>query len=306
MLLEVIVKELEEIKMLAKQGLEFELLDNPNYCFFVPAAKLGRYITHPGFPSYYDPDFPTYNANLISEHLIAGEGVKYFHDDNLANSENTGNLSGYYNSVPRFLENSAFNQMYTIRTIIALGPGCAESHTPITYYDYFSKPHATYHYTPRSELNKPECSKWYEINSQAIPETEHSQLSTFQLDITRADNAKKQLTVHKIHIEDNNIITFTPSSIKKLKAIYLDNKQHKQHIFIHCAAGIGRTGYLIFALLLFDHFEEIFLASKEIKEIAAKIKSTLLQIRKHRHLIQAAIQFDGAIDLAIQLYTHRS
>ncbi len=81
---------------------------------------------------------------------------------------------------------------------------------------------------------------------------------------------------------------------------------HSELMLIHCAAGIGRTGFTVFLGFLLDEAETIFDIKLTAEESARKIISILRDIRQMRPLLVVTPdQFDEAINTAKKIYIMR-
>jgi protein tyrosine phosphatase len=242
-----------------------------------------------------DEFFQKYDAHRITgTHFIAGEGPS---ESEMAN----------------FIKHTAFNEKISIQRIIAIGDCLSTS--AMDYQDFFDycsgdvKGEAEYKFDSYSLKIKRESGNVIKAlaSSQIMPRgIVQSTLSI--TDEKNAESGNKVLKVTIIPIEDMRSLNLDTTNdlhaAEKRKEILWDLFQasKNENIFIHCQAGLGRTGHLILTFAILQEYDEIF-ANKQPELIAKKIHEVLNRIREKRPaLVFNQDQFTTAIRNAKTLH----
>lgn len=225
---------------------------------------------------FYDPLFPTYNANSIPDSPFAvAEGP----------NEIALNHPIAPGCIARFFENTLFNQAFPIKSILAIGhPGAHEKRGDFT--PYFSE--GTHRFIQNTSAE-------YIVQSQA----HESLINTYTLSVTNPKG--KQQTAHVIWLPlaDLQPLPTHPTTIKTLTHAYQVSLQ--ENLLIHCAAGVGRTGAALLSFIILNQRSSIF-KNPELESVAPNIRRELMAIRSVRPaFITTKNQLKSAIKCAIYI-----
>ncbi len=245
-----------------------------------PQSRWERPALHraTGNKQIYDPLFPTYNANRISgSNYIAAEGPN---DIGLDGQPICGCMA-------RFLENTVFNETYPVQLILAIGQsGNATIRGDFTHY--FA---AGSHVFPVAE--RPLS---YRVESNLI----NNRLNAYALRVEHPNGNRKNIQVLWLPVRDLQPIPNHTQALAILAYIY--RRACYEPVLIHCAAGVGRTGVVVFIFKILDHYEAIF-AKNDAKNIAGQLRDLLTTIRQTRPaFITTKKQLESAVQCAIDIY----
>lgn len=246
-----------------------------------------------------DTDFPSYNACRISgSSFIAAKGPQ--------NALQVDDL----------LVNTIFNTKQPVEQIVILIDRLGDSKTTdgTGCEDYFLNP-KKFDRANVMSIKQYESGPIikYKIGAKICCIDENSQLAhpIIRSDLTVSHYVKgleeeKILKVVVIGVLDGWPIDLNVENGNKLKDLFwrLAEKSREKNILVHCAAGIGRTGHLIFTLELLKNYEKIFI-SQNPAIISDEIFKVLNRIRVNcPALVLSAYQFTYAIENAHHTYQY--
>lgn len=222
-----------------------------------------------------------YDANQIpGSHLIAGAGPRTW-----------GMMRG-------FIRDIAFNPKLPIRNIVALGHCAArEPETFCDFYNYCLAPGVEYYGDYRVEAalvsGNVHTSPY---SNQIFPEK--AVTTTLKIsDVVQGQSREVSVTVISQH--DNLPITLDDELREKIWQLHLLSLH--EPVFVHCAAGVGRTGHFILMLEILKNYDDIF---SDIHQAATKIHQLLVNMRDVRPgLVITRDQYIGAIRNAVSIHT---
>lgn len=283
--IEFIQKNIKSILQYAMQNVPFD----DDKSLSPPAAVKMRAANKPlqsnsinttTFLQFSDEVFSGYNANRIEKTkfgvtpFVAGQGP---HD---------------HQQVASLFQQTLFNPACRVDTILALVSSMHPVKAEVGVYDcvdYFSPGRRQYgEYTVKSVLKSDNC---------------------YELTVINAQNDSRMLNVYCLPAIDGRWFDFKAMAnddwikgfLLKTNA-KISQADFEENIFVHCHAGVGRTGHIIATMLLLRHFEEIF-AGEDPQAIGEQIKSLVQDIRKYRPcLMQWPEQMEYAIRNAVDLY----
>lgn len=196
-------------------------------------AGLQRYYQ---LTSYIDIRVPNYNANdLYAGKIWIGEGPYY---------------SQRYKNTKGFLKDIALNQEVHFQHVLALGP--VADNEKVNFINYMQDGISYSH---------------YKLTSTAV-NVENPELHCYQLDVRKRKSSKAN-TLSLTHLplmEDMKTLDLKPSIVGRLLGLADAVFNHDQVLFIHCSAGLGRSGTLALALILFHKYQELIELSVKKKE----------------------------------------
>lgn len=192
--------------------------------------------------SYRATDCGDYNANEIAANIWIGEGPY----------RNTLSENGNYNNIPRFCHSILRNSKICFTTVVALGPSCGKNRVNFTPY---LSPNLNPDQSETKTLSRTTTKGRYCITTKPI-ETEQDDFHLYSMKLTRKEIFQKELAlVHLPQMQDMGTLETSEQLIHQL--ILLANKSKEEAIFIHCSAGLGRSGTIALALTLFLRYEEL-------------------------------------------------
>ena len=251
---------------------------------------------------YKDKDFATYDANHIpGSKFIAAYGPK-----------DSADLKNLFDDI-------IFNPKHPVKQIISLGSHLGTNLESPVFQDFCDyavterkdQKIGPYHLTVERISGKAsyshdgkECYPHDVIESRLIikrdaDDKNHIAAAEHQVNVTVFGVIDNQSI--SLHQKNNN----QPAThdMQKLEALWqLYQKSLQEHVLIHCAAGVGRTGHLILTFEILKHHDTIFASSDPVK-IADEIHKVLLRIRSGRPAaVNTPLQYEESIRNAEILY----
>lgn len=271
----------------------------------VPAGKKRQATLHntgpntSRCPQIQDEYFLNYNANRILETsfgptpFIAGEGPR-------ASTQTA------------FFRDVIFNEHHKINIIIAVVKVTRKQNCSASLYDcydyFFNKEISHESYKTQSQTDNQQSLGIFCSNGQIIME----KAARYDLTVTNTtDQSSRRLNVYNLPIPDGKALEFdlnhaapAPDIHYLLEISQRMAKYPQEEIFVHCAAGIGRTAHIIITLLLLHHFNEIF-DCEGVDVIAKRIVQLVKDLRQHRMTFLIGKQMGGnQLKQAIQNALH--
>jgi protein tyrosine phosphatase len=202
-----------------------------------------------------------------------------------------------------FFENTVFHREIPIYRVIALGDTLGKGQgSKQDFYNYIIREEKEsldkFNYSIQKESLKGEYTAAQ--SGQVFPRT----IIESTISVTpKGKEDTRELKVTLINLEDGEAINLTEDKDNVLKDILWQCLLEKGNKLVHCKAGLGRTGHLIFTLEILKNYKNIF--SKDPETAAAKILEIVERIREDRFgLILIKEQFIVAIRNAHILYQY--
>jgi protein tyrosine phosphatase len=179
-----------------------------------------------------------------------------------------------------FFNSLFFHPKLNIQAIIAAGKPDEGQHG---YFDYFSSP-------------EQEIATGFRINSEKQDQGK-STISRYKITITKGDQQKTLTLYHISQMPDFGTAELNEADIRLL---YDLANSPERSLVAHCAAGIGRSAAIIFAMALYKNREYIFKIGHS-EEISNRIFNLLGYLREKRlQAIQTPEQLEQAVRLGIE------
>jgi len=267
-------KDNPHVKKIAKK---YEDLEDKKPCILDFTRR--RYNLH----SYRATHCHNYNANELTTNIWIGEGPY-----------KNGSSERVYDNHLRFCHSILQNRKIKFTTIVAIGPSIGLSAGPSNK----PKVNFTSYFNPLGEKRK--TQQHYQFITKPI-NTEQADFHLYSMGLKRKGIFQKELALaHLPQMEDMKILETSDQLIYQL--ILLANKSKNEAIFIHCSAGLGRSGTLALALTLFLRHEEL---SKidDLDKLVGTIVSIWNDFNKIRPgTIQTSAQLTNALQIADEMW----
>ncbi len=238
-----------------------------------------------------DDCFPNYDAVRIpGTNFVAGHGPRV-------------------DTFKEFIQSTALNPSCPIKQIVALVDCMAyEIHVHQDCFDYCLRERLIKSDDHAVSVKRISGKVHTTVSGhQTCPE--EIVLSKIMIESRISDRAEVDVTIFTLN--DNSYLKFFPETLYREESVKLKEKlwqlyqlSLKENIFVHCAAGVGRTGHFILTLEILKHCDEIFAYDDPAKS-AEKIHQLLRNMRSVRPaLVYTEEQFSKAIENAYYVYDH--
>lgn len=227
-------------------------------------------------PSYRATHCHHYNANELTPNIWVGEGPY--------KEENRG-----YNNILRFCHSILQNRKIIFTTVVAIGPSYEVARDRTNFFNYLR------HDGPQSTTQD-----HYRFTTNPI-DIMQADYHLYTMQLTRKKILTKELAlVHLPKMQDMRTLETSEQLIYQL--ILLADKSKNEAIFIHCSAGLGRSGTIAFALTLFLRHEELSKIDDK-RALVHDIVSIWDEFNQKRPgTIQTAEQLGNALEIADKMW----
>ncbi len=240
--------------------------------------RSSEYCRYPRMYALRDERMPAYNANQVYPGIWTGEGPAKIVSDGVR-----------YDNVLRFFQGILFNEHIAFTHIVALGPEFDPIGEGPSFYPYFRN---CIEEKDRHEISLDEA---YSLKSSKT-ELQCLDFTTYHLKARNDQGEKKQIGLtHFQNMLDMGRLHASPFIVARL--LWLAECIKQETVFIHCSAGLGRSGTITYALMLFHDYMHLNRCNEDdlVLELFARF-NTLNKARPGS--IQNSYQLKNALDIA--------
>lgn len=220
------------------------------------------------FVAIVDAKMPDYNANfVIGDRVIVGEGPYNQYD---------------YSNMQRFMRQVVLNPTINLQQVIVLGEANHFARGMMSFADYFSS------------------DKHFSDVTVSVSNTQFES-DVFTSELKVSDEGAAAQTVHVTQFpswQDMGTLDFSDDLVLA-HLLQLHQLSQSQTTFIHCTAGLGRSGVLVTAFAVLNELEKIQVSDDKAQSIIDLWQGLN---RSRPGLIQKKDQMENMLDMVVAIH----